>query len=420
MNLYVKDGLHTSSVKLPYLLRLAALLGWLGLMVVGLAGFLGAVDILLVVLTFFFIGGLVNNRSSVQMMFFLGYTTFIFLPAVLNWYYLNIGFDLFYASSFAALVFIKLTSGTIVKPAEDYGWAVRGMFLLMCGLSVGLTLLGLSGISSSLFAFLILLMVLSFKQGRYKYNALYFSAFFLAFSTYALFSWSGYGRTVVIGWLILAGLFFLYSIGFYINKYFFALVPGFASAFLANRNILKLEFAGFEAALNDSAYAPYRIASGFINHFHQRGYDVSGFIDQLVFTFLIFIPRAIWADKPLGFGFEYTMRHLPDYLVDSGHSIASTLIGDHIYYLGHFGIITGVIVLIILALITNALYKIKGLNGNGVILFSASMMVLVWGGDDFFLRKSGTPINCFYDSFFVITSFYCKKNEDCLEELSLI
>src|SRR5699024_5646232 len=90
--------------------------------------------------------------------------------------------------------------------------------------------------------------------------------------------------------------------------------------------------------------------------------------------------RSIWPDKPYGFGYEYTVRHLDQSLIDAGHSIASTLIGDHIYFLGYFGLYFSILLYMLIALIINLMYKIKGLNGNGVLIISSSMMALPWGG----------------------------------------
>ena len=340
-------------------------------------------------ITFFYVGGFVSPVSSVHMMFFLGYSTFLFLPAVLNWYYLKVDFSLFLISSISALLFLYLTRGTTVKVFTDRGNAVRLMFFCGCVVFITALLVGIS--ATPVIAFLILLMSLSFVQGEFRGNFFVFLLFLCALSFYIFFSWSGFGRTVLMGWLLLAGLQLAYSIGFVVNKYIFSLLPGVGAAFLSGRSLVALEFKGFEAVLYDSAYGPYRLASSFIEHFEMRGYDFSGFFDQIIFTFFVFVPREVWPSKPYGFGFEYTVRHLDAYLIDAGHSIASTLIGDHIYYLGYFGVFTSLIIIAVIAMVVNLLYRIKGLNGNGVLLFSASMMVLVWGGMTSFSARVALP-----------------------------
>lgn len=393
----------------PLYARFCLLLMWLILTILAFFSVLGDFSFVFVGISFFYVGTYVDKKSSLQMMFFLGFSAFIFLPALFNWYYLNVGFEIFYVSSIASLVFLKLTDKTLVRPAEDYGSFVRVIFVLVCIFSLFLIIIGYGSLVKNLFVLLIFFLAMSFRQGRFVSNATYLSVFLIVFLAYVFIAWSGFGRTVVFSWLILAGLYFLYSINFYVNKYAFSLIPGVASVFLGSRDLLKLDFSGFESALYDSAFGPYRLASGFIDHFNERGHDFGGFLDQLVFSLFVFIPRDLWEDKPLGFGFEYTVRHLASHLIESGHSVASTLIGDHIYYLGYLGIFSGIIVLITLAFIANFLYRIKGLNGNGVIIFSASMMVLVWGGMTSFSARIALPSIIFLIFFVFLKNFIIRR-----------
>ncbi|WP_089797427.1 hypothetical protein [Halomonas korlensis] len=378
------------------------------LLLIGLFVPNGHLAFFIALVTYIYIGLIVERRSSVHMMFFLGFSTFIFLPAILNWYYLGVEFSLYFLTTIASLLFIFLTRKTKVKPFYERG-AVVYLFISMCFFCLALVVLGEGGLVKGLFAFLIILMSMSFSQNNFRRNSAIFSAFFLVFIAYALFSWSGFGRTVTVGWLLLAGLQFAYSVGFHINKYVFGLIPGLAATLFSSRDLLKLKFNSFEAALYDSAYAPYRFASSLIEQFEQRGYDFAGFFDQIIFTLFVFVPRDIWPSKPYGFGFEYTVRHLDTYLVDAGHSVASTLIGDHIYYLGYLGVFTSLIIMAVLAVPVNFLYRIKGLNGNGVLLFSASMMVLVWGGMTSFSARVALPSIMFVILFILLRRFLTRK-----------
>lgn len=369
----------------------------------------GYIPLLSAILAYLYIGSFTKHKSSIHMMFFLGFSSFMFLPAILNWYYLDTSFVLFFVSSFIASFFLLLTKGTTINLFIDFGVAPKLTFVFMCLTVFVLIYLGLGGLTQSVFAFLIILMSLSFQQGKYKNNILYLSIFTFVLIIYILLSWSGYGRTLIVGWQLLAMLQFAYSIDFKVNKYAFGLLPGLGSTLLADRDFLELKFSGFESALNDSAFSPYRLATTFIEHFDENGLDVSGFWDQVIFTFFVFIPRDFWPDKPYGFGFEYTVQNLDPYLIDAGHSIAATLIGEHIYYLGYFGIFTALIVFLIIGFATNTLYRIKGLNGNGVLLFSASMMVLVWGGMTSFSARVALPSIMFVILFFSLRRFLTRK-----------
>ena len=362
-----------------------------------------------VILAYFFVGFRVEKYSSVHMMFFVGFSTFIFLPTLLNWYYLNIDTLLFFLTSIVSYFFLFLTSKTKVKNFNDYGNFIGVVYFVFCLSIIVMCLSGVNDLAAPSMAFLIILLSLSFKQNNIKNNSLYLLLFIITFFVYLIFSWSGFGRTVVFGWLLLALLQFCYSIGFNVNKYIFGLLPGLLATLLVNRDVLKLNFSGFEDALNDSAYSPYRLASSFIDTFNKQGIDIGGFFDQIIFTFFVFIPRVMWPEKPYGFGFEYTVRHYDTYLIDAGHSIAATLIGEHIYYLGYLGLITSLIIFSFIAWVVNFLYNIKGLNGNGVLLFSASMMVLVWGGMTSFSARIALPTIIFLILYLGLRRFLINK-----------
>lgn len=366
-------------------------------------------SIFLVILTYFLISSIVEKSSSIHMMFFVGFSTFIFLPTLLNWYYLNTNTELFFLTSIVAFLFLFLTKNTKVKEFNDYGNFIRFLYLIFCLLIIVVSLLGFGDFVAVTMAFLIILLSLSFKNNKIKNNIFYLIVFIITFFSYVLFSWEGFGRTVVFGWLLLAFLQFFYSINININKYIFSLFPGLAATLLVNREILNLKFTGIEKVLDDSAYSPYRLASTFIKTYELQGMNIIGFFDQILYTFFIFIPRSIWTEKPYGFGFEYTVRHYTIDLIDSGHSIAATLIGEHIYYLGYWGLITALIIFSFIAWLINLLYKIKGLNGNGILIFSASMMVLVWGGMTSFSSRIALPTIIFFILYFCLKRFLFNK-----------
>lgn len=390
---------------------------FLGLMLISFFSILGFnldsifLSLIFVILIYFGVGYLTERKSSIHMMYFVGFSTFIFLPALLNWYYLQVDFSLFFLSSIVSSFFLFFTNQTIIKKFIGYSDVIKYLYLYLCFILVFLCLLGIDSLFSSMIAPLIILLSLCFKQNNIKNNFLYFSVFIVTFFVYIIFSWGGFGRTVVFGWLLVALLQFCYSIDFNLNKYFFGLFPGLAASLLNNRDIFNLQFNGFESSLNDSAYSPYRLSSTFIDQFHKNGFDFLGFFDQILFTLFVYIPRAIWPDKPYGFGFEYTVQNSEQYLVEAGHSIASTLIGDHIYYLGYFGIISSLIVFGVIALLTNLLYRIPGLNGNGVLMFSASMMVLVWGGMTSFSARIALPTIIFLVIYFTLRRFLINKTK---------
>lgn len=362
---------------------------------IGLINFGSATNLICFFITYFYISWIIVQNSSIHMMFFLGYTTFIALPALLNWYYLDTSFELFFLTSFCALPFILVTKDTEFRYFINYGKRPKIAFIGFSIVVILFLVLDYQSVASGMFAFLILLMSLSFQQGKFLNNSICLVIYLVVFFVYAIFYWSGFGRSVVVGWLLLAILQFAYSMDFKINKLIFGIVPGLSATLLSSRDLLDLKFNGFESSLNGSAYNPYQLASTFIDSFNLYGYDVQGFIDQILFTAFIFIPRTLWPSKPYGFGYEFTVRHYEQYLVDAGHSIAATLIGEHIYFLGYLGMLSAITTLLVIGWLTNILYRLKGYNGNAILIFSASMMILTWGGMTSFSARVALPLIIF-------------------------
>lgn len=399
------DNIDSVAIQSTMFRRIFVFFLWISLSVVILAFPDGRMAIVYCVATFLYMGGFVVKKSSVHMMYYLGFSTFIFLPAMLNWYYLGFGLELFVLTSLVSFYFLESTKDTVVKSFVDYGTSLRVLFYCLSIVIVALVFFRLGSMVGAIFPLYLIVFSLALRDNFYLYNFIIFICFVGTYLLYLVLTWNGFGRVVVVGWLVLAGLYYAWSIGFLINKYIFSLVPSFGAAFFTSREIMNLKFNGFESALTDSAYAPYRLASTFIDHFDRRGIDFAGYFDQVIFTLFVFVPRNIWPEKPYGFGFEYTTMFYSQGMIDSGHSIASTLIGDHIFYLGYFGVFVSLIVLTAISFAINYLYRLRLLNGNAVILASASMMVFVWGGMTSFSARIALPaivFICFYVIFRII------------------
>lgn len=330
----------------------------------------------------------VNAKSGVHVMFLVGFSVFTYFPALMNGYAFNTSFALFYATSTVSFVFLQFAHGMEYKPPLKTPPRYFGYFFGICIAVVGASLVG--EYASYLLAPLAMFYAMCLNPGHTVKNILLFLLFFCTFSFFYIVGWTGYGRTVIFGILIVGILYFFYAQGIRVVKFAFAFVPVVGSLFLAGRK----DSYSFDlnAAVGDSAIGPYRLASTFIEINSTRGFDLIGFFDQLLFTLFSFVPRSIWPSKPFGFGFQFVVENMDQSFVDEGHSIASTLIGDHIYFLGWWGIFTGVIMAYVIAKMCRFAYSLKLFNGFGVVIFTCSMMVLVWGGMTSFSARVIFPL----------------------------
>lgn len=107
--------------------------------------------------------------------------------------------------------------------------------------------------------------------------------------------------------------------------------------------------------------------------------SVSEWFDQFMLFFLAFFPRAIWAGKPEGFGFEYTVENYESYMIVAGHSVAATFVGEHFYYLGP---VFGVGGMIIAILLISYLWRIMCVYKDGYLAvgIAVNLPTFYWGG----------------------------------------
>lgn len=338
---------------------------------------------------FFVIVRAVNQRSPIHMMFLVGFSTFIYIPAMVNLFFFNTSLDLYFATSFVSLVFLFLTYSIIYKHIKYTNLSYLILFLIFSALVIICSFFGFS--TMYFMSPLVMFYVLSMKPNYYLYNILISSLFISVFAIFLLIGWSGYGRTVTFGILITAFLYFLYVNEIKFNKLFFALFPVLGSLMLVSRKDLSLSIDSNEI-VNDSAIGPYRLASTFIDNYLVKGFDFIGFFDQVVFSLLVFVPRDLWPSKPYGFGFQYVVDNMEQSFVDEGHSIASTLIGDHIYFLGWWGILTALIMVYMIYKICLFVNNMKLFQGFGIVIISCSIMVILWGGMTSFSARIILPI----------------------------
>lgn len=366
----------------------------LGLSVVGLMVSEDGSPVLgILVSTFIFavVLRLVDDRNPIQMLFLVGYGTFLYAPAVLNSIEYGTSFELFYLSSVIAAFFLRFTKGLVHVQQEYAPAGVRRLFAGVSALVVAGAFL-IPDLVGSLFPLEIMLFTMALGSRTRAVNLRCLLYFLAALASYSLVAWNGFGRTVVAGWLLVAFLYYCYASGVRASKLLFGLAPTAGSFLLTTRELFSGGFATVEAVLGDSAFGPYRLASTFAAHAQTWGLDLPGFFDQVIFTLFVFVPRDIWPEKPYGFGFEYTVKNLDAYLVAAGHSVAATFIGEHLYYLGYWGLLTAVVMSYTVAALCRLIYGIRVLHGHGIALVACSVPVLVWGGMTSFSARLALPL----------------------------
>lgn len=333
-----------------------------------------------------------NSASSMHIMILIGFGVFIYSPAVLNGFFFDTSFQLYFVTSFLVLLLLRKTEKCVDKLFEIKNTFFQILLIIYAGAFCLILMLDLKITIEYILGPLVLLLALSLRRGKNIENAIYATFLFGLLFYFIIFEWEGFGRVVIFGNLIVGLIILMRVYEIHVRKTLFLVLTILGSLMMASRDAIKADSLLTLAFLDDSAVGPYRLAVTFIDRYFYYGIDLQGFFGQVIFTFLSFVPREIWPSKPYGFGFLYVLENMDQSLVLAGHSIASTFIGDHFYFLGFWGLVSAYIMVMIISKIINIVYRSNILCGSLYVLLSCNMMVLIWGGMTSFSARIIFPI----------------------------
>lgn len=109
--------------------------------------------------------------------------------------------------------------------------------------------------------------------------------------------------------------------------------------------------------------------------------------DQVIFTFFFWVPRLWWPNKPEGFGTIIVYELEPD-LLSINHSMATSFLGEFVFYAGMFAPVLALVVVTIFVFFLNKLLNLVGRTSSSVWMvnyallafMSAQSLTLIWGG----------------------------------------
>lgn len=229
-----------------------------------------------------------------------------------------------------------------------------------------------------------------------------FGFYSFVIALYAVLFWSGFGRSALAGYVFAPMLLLCYRLGLRISKLAIFISMSFAGiAGSVIRNNFTDIGALVSTSLQDSASSPVILAQDIIDtEGPWGGRGVAGLFDQYVLFLLGPAPRAWWPQKPIGFGFQYTLDNLDYYLVLAGHSIAALYVGEHIYYVGYvFSMISVLVSLVLFIYFYKFLCKMRVMHGSIGIALVIYIPSFYWGGMSAFSTRfflGVIPLALFY------------------------
>lgn len=95
----------------------------------------------------------------------------------------------------------------------------------------------------------------------------------------------------------------------------------------------------------ESVFGPYQICASVFEHVDLGVMPLQNFA-PLKSTLFFWVPRFLWQDKPVGFGFELTKHFHPE-LMFQEHSMAATYLGEMYASFGWLAVVVGFLVLVL-------------------------------------------------------------------------
>jgi hypothetical protein len=247
-------------------------------------------------------------------------------------------------------LFWRRTSTPQRPPPTDAaasGWAIAAgggvaavaLALHLAGVEVGATLL-----IETIFGSMALLIVgLLVHPGR-RIGVVRLTLVGAVGALYAATVFTGYGRLLLVALGLVAVVPACVRVPGHAVKVLVVALIGPALAVLISARE-QFGMATYGAALDGSGSVTQPLADfGRLLAMYDQGTLALGFGSTLVVSALFFVPRALWPDKPLGFGAELT-RILEPSLVSIDQSLAAHLGGEWLYDFGYPGLVAMVLVM---------------------------------------------------------------------------
>lgn len=320
-------------------------------------------------------------RNPAHLMWMVGFLAFVLRPVlVISDLIPNLNLGVVFSLFAGTLVFLVFTE-TRRQPVGSVSKVRNPIFLFSLACLFAILLIStraLRGVEVFIFPLILIFLQRLLQNVTFKSALILMGIFFGAISIYTLLFWNGYGRLIIFSWLIFAAWIFWLQFSLRFGKIVF-LAPAFLSDLLPG--VLRRGLSMREQYLYgnvESNLSPILLTMDIANH--HGGVDWSGLGDQLIFFFLTWVPRSLWPDKPFGFGFDFVVRELPSGLMDAGHSIAATFLGEHVYFIGEYGYFSVLLAVLLVAVIYKAVMWISPASFPIHFILALYIPTFVWGG----------------------------------------
>lgn len=202
--------------------------------------------------------------------------------------------------------------------------------------------------------------------------------YILFYFFYSIFFWSGFGRLILAGFIIVPVLAFVEIGNYKVKNYYY-----YFGSIIVSLLMTALRFkdgVSLQNIKNDSAIGPYFLSQSIFEDKVNYSFDLFGMLDQFLLMFFSFVPRFLWSDKPIGFGRLYVDQQMDTSIYSDMHSIAGLYTGEIIYYTTDYWFLFSAIAITVYCLLFAVLNKINKSNDNFSFIGVIFIPTFMWGG----------------------------------------
>ena len=201
--------------------------------------------------------------------------------------------------------------------------------------------------------------------------------FVLSIGGYMLFFWGGYGRIIFISFM-LAPL--LLTVRYGTVRFNVFLFVGVIALLPFVGRVLRFGWSDGLAGLSeDSGASPITLTSAlWVNS--SSVINPGSILEQWTLLFLGWVPREIWAGKPLGINSSFVDLFLGRQGVSMEHSTAIGYFGEHLFYLPTFWWVSAALLTAVIIVLRRLLARYCAPFISPVIVLDVWLITLFWGG----------------------------------------
>lgn len=289
------------------------------------------------------------------------------------------------------------------QPAPTSAWlpgVILGIITLLVGIAIiSFDVEGLLPLSRPAGYAGVVLAAVSLVQRRRRLQPLVLIGVGALFGIFVASLFTGGGR-LVLGSLALAltmAIGLVWRPSFVKPAILASLPPGLA--FLAHIRAVSVAnpITGYQESGMESVVWPQRLFFQVLGD-SGSGRFALGYEETFLASALSWVPREVWADKPVGFGTTLTELYRP-HLLSAGHSEAALVYGEFVYSFSPWGLLVGAVVIgLAISWLDGRIADMHGRSATATgtliaqaigLVLTAGLVDLVWVGTFSYVSRAG-------------------------------